>query len=337
MKTTLKVGFISFAHGHAFSYLEGMRKHPQVQVVGIADEVKSRVEHVVDQYDIPYYEDYKELLLTDIDAVVICSENAYHYEMTLAAAEAGKHVLCEKPLGISVSEMEEMIQVCQDKGVQLMTAFPCRSLMSVIRAKEAVERGEIGEIIAIKGTNRGSNPRGWFVDPSLSGGGALLDHTVHVMDLMHWFTKSQVREVYAYAATRFNEELQVDDAGMIHVKFENGVFGVLDTSWSRPKSFPTWGDVTMEIIGTKGVVHVDAFAQKNEIFSDEDGKGSWEFWGDNMDNMMAASFVDAILAGKPVPITGEDGLRAASVALAGYRSREAKQPVALYADRTVQR
>ncbi|WP_438347638.1 Gfo/Idh/MocA family protein [Paenibacillus sp. FA6] len=326
----LKVGFISFAHMHAFSYLEGFRTLPQVEIVGIADEVHDRVADVVDRYQIAYYADYRELLaVSELDAVVICSENVHHAELTIAAAKAGKHVLCEKPLGISVVEMEAMIDACKDNNVQLMTAFPCRSLISVVRAKEAVDRGSIGDIIAIKGTNRGTNPGRWFVEPELSGGGALLDHTVHVMDLMNWFTGSRAAEVYAYTGTLFNEGLKVDDAGMIHVKFENGVFGVLDTSWSRPQSFPTWGDVTMEIIGTEGVITIDAFAQSNELYSDENGKGTWEFWGDSMDDHLIKSFVDVLLEGKAVPITGEDGLRSAQVALGGYESVKTGQPVRL--------
>ncbi|MGZ9583997.1 Gfo/Idh/MocA family protein [Paenibacillus marinisediminis] len=325
----LKVGFISFAHGHAFSYLEGFRSLSNVEIVGIADEVESRVVDVVARYQIPYYSDYRELLASDVDAVVICSENVYHAELTIAAAKAGKHVMCEKPLGISVAEMEAMIAACADNGVQLMTAFPCRSLIAVVRAKEAVDRGDIGDIIGIKGTNRGTMPGGWFVDPSLSGGGALLDHTVHVVDLMNWFTGSKVKEVFAHAGTIFHKGLPVDDAGMIHVRYENGVFGVLDTSWSRPSTFPTWGDVTMEIIGTKGVINVDSFAQNNELFSDANGKGTWEFWGDSMDDYMVRDFVEALLAGKSVPITGEDGLRSAQVALAGYKSIELGQPVTI--------
>ena len=161
-----------------------------------------------------------------------------HADITIAAAKAGKHVLCEKPLGVSVPEMEAMIAACKEHGVQLMTAFPCRYLASVVKAKEAIEQGEIGEIIAIKGTNRGSLPSGWFLQSELSGGGALLDHTVHVMDLMNWMTQSEVKEVDAYAARLFNENLAIDDAGMIHVKFANGVVGVLDTSWSRNAASP---------------------------------------------------------------------------------------------------
>ncbi|SEO88845.1 Gfo/Idh/MocA family protein [Paenibacillus sp. OV219] len=327
--TTLKVGMISFAHGHAFSYFNSLQQLPDVQVVGIADDSKSRVADITERHGIPYYADYKQLLAQDVDAIVICSENVHHAKLVIDAARAKKHVLCEKPLGVSVEEMQQMIDVCKENGVQLMTAFPCRYLAAVISAKEAIDRGDIGEIVAIKGTNHGGNPGGWFVDPSLSGGGALLDHTVHVMDLMNWVLQSPVKEVYAYAATLFTEGLAVDDAGMLHVKFDNGVFAVLDTSWSRPKSFPTWGDVTMEIVGTKGVISVDGLAQKNDLFSDATGKGVYSFWGDDMDFYMIQDFVNALVQGKPVPITGEDGLKAAQVAIAGYESNKLGQPVVL--------
>ncbi|MDF2722207.1 MAG: oxidoreductase domain protein, partial [Paenibacillus sp.] len=312
----LKIGMISFAHGHAFSYLNALLKLPQVEVVGIADEVKSRVEGVVTKHNIAYYADYNELLAdSGADAVIICSENARHAEHTIASAKAKKHVICEKPLGISVEEMEQMIAAANDNGVQLLTAFPCRYLAAVVQAKAAVDRGDIGQILAIKGTNRGSMPGGWFVQPELSGGGALLDHTVHVMDLMNWFTGAQVEEVYAYAATIFHEDLQVDDTGMMHVKFDNGVFGVIDTSWSRLKAFPTWGDVTMEIVGTKGSISVDSLNQKNEFFNEKLGKGQYLSWADNMDFYMVKSFVEAIIEGKPSPISGVDGMRSAEVAL----------------------
>lgn len=326
---SLKIGMISFAHGHAFSYLNSLLELPDVQIVGIADEVKSRVEGITERHGVPYYADYRDLLAQDVDAVVICSENVHHAKLVIDAANAKKHVLCEKPLGTTMKEMEQMIAACKENGVQLMTAFPCRYLSAVVRAKEAIERGDIGDIVAIKGTNHGGNPGGWFIDKSLSGGGAVLDHTVHVMDLMNWFLQSEVKEVYAYAATLFREELEVEDAGMLHIKFDNGVFAVLDTSWSRPKSFPTWGDVTMEIVGTQGVISVDGFAQKNDLFSDAVGKGQYTFWGDDMDAYMIRDFVKALRQGEPVPVTGEDGLKAAQVALAAYESAKLGQPVAM--------
>ena len=324
----VKVGFISFAHMHAASYLFGMLKRDDVEVIGIADEDAERVRPYSVDRGIPYYADYNELLAQELDAVVICSENARHAEITKRAAAAGKHVLCEKPLGLSEAEMLEMIQVCKDNGVQLMTAFPCRYISSVRQAKEAIDAGQIGDILAMKGTNRGTMPGGWFIEREKSGGGAVLDHTVHVMDLMHWFTGSKAEEVYAHAETLFNDT-EIDDAGMVHVKFANGVVAVLDPSWSRNRTFPTWGDVTLEIIGTKGVLNIDSFAQKNDVYSDVTGKASGSFWGDDMDEGLVNSFVESIRDGKPVEITGEDGYLSARVAIAAYESASTKRTVRL--------
>jgi predicted dehydrogenase len=319
---------ISFAHGHANSYLSGLLAIPDVEVIGIADPVASRVDGLTKRHNIPYFADYRELLKTDAAAVIICSENVHHAEHTIAAADAGKHVMCEKPLGVSVEEMQRMIDACKRNGVQLMTAFPCRYLPSVRQAKQAVERGDIGDIVAVKGTNRGSMPGKWFIDPDLSGGGAVLDHTVHVMDLLNWFLGSKVTEVYAESGTLFHD-IPVDDAGMVHVGFENGAFAVIDTSWSRSKSFPFWGDVTMEMIGTNGVITVDAFAQKNEIYSDEKAKAQWSYWGDGMDDLMVADFIQAVREGTNVPISGDDGMKSAQVAIAAYDSIRQGKKVAI--------
>jgi myo-inositol 2-dehydrogenase/D-chiro-inositol 1-dehydrogenase len=324
----VKIGMISFAHMHAESYLQQLASLPEVEIVGIADEEKQRVEPYLSKYQIPYFKDASKLLATDIQAVVICSENAYHKKLTIEAAKAGKHVLCEKPLGVSVDDMKQMIQASEENGVQLMTAFPCRYSPAVLEAKAAVERGEIGEILAIKGTNRGTMPEGWFINKELSGGGAVFDHTVHVMDLMIWFLQSRVVEVYAEAGTLFHD-VDIDDAGMVHAKFENGVQAVLDPSWSRGKSFPVWGDVSMEIIGTEGVLNIDALAQKNELYNDEKMKVEWKYWGDNMDEWLIKDFVQSIREKKKVSITGEDGMKSAAVALAAYESANCKGPVKL--------
>ncbi|MBD2847869.1 Gfo/Idh/MocA family oxidoreductase [Paenibacillus sp. IB182496] len=330
MTPPVKIGMISMAHGHAHAYMEALLAMPQADIAGIAHPSRDEVADVLARTGIPYYADYRELLQTDIDAVVICSENALHARHTIDAAMAGKHILCEKPLGIEVGEMTRMIDACREGGVQLMTAFPCRYLTAAEEARQAILRGEIGEILAFKGTNRGTFPGSWFADSARSGGGALLDHSVHVLDLLHWMMPgAAVREVYAYAANRFQPEHEIDDAGMLHVTFDNGACGVIDTSWSRPRTFPTWGDVTLEIVGSAGVLSLDAFAQHNEVYSDAAGKGAYAYWGDGMDELMVRAFVDAVRSGRPVPITGADGLHAARAALAGYDSVRSGQPVRL--------
>ncbi|RAP74714.1 Gfo/Idh/MocA family protein [Paenibacillus montanisoli] len=325
----ISVGLLSFAHGHAYSYASALRQREDVKLAGFWDDDADRARSVAAQLGLTQFDSLQELLASDIDAVIICSENAKHAELTLAAAAAKKHVMCEKPLGISVDEMERMIAACAVNGVQLMTAFPCRYIPAVIEAKKSIERGDIGEIVAVKGTNRGSMPGGWFVVPSASGGGAVLDHTVHVMDLMNWFVQSDIVDVYAEAATLFHPELEVEDAGMVHVRFESGVVASLDPSWSRSRSFPTWGDVTMEIIGTQGVISIDAFAQKSDLYSDKETKAQWMYWGDDMDAGLVDGFIHAIKQGTEVPITGEDGLKSARVALAALESSRLEAPVKL--------
>ncbi|MGI2292995.1 Gfo/Idh/MocA family protein [Paenibacillus sp. GXUN7292] len=327
--TILKVGMISFAHaGHPENYLKGLLNHPNVIIAGIADEKKERVDKWISEHDIPYYADYRDLLLTDCDAVIICSEYRDHARITIEAAKAGKHILCEKPLGLSIEEMRQMIHVCQEQQVQLMTAFPCRYLTSIIEVRAAIQRGDIGEVIAIKGTNRGVNPGHWFIDAERSGGGSIMDHTVHIMDVMNWIMEVPVKEVYAQASTVFYD-IDVDDAGMVHVKFENDVIGVIDTSWSLTEAFPMIFDVTLEVIGTKGVISVDALAQNNEIYGGSSNKAQWSFWGDDLDRYLVEGFLDALLSGKNVPITGEDGYKATAVALAAYESIRRDETVAM--------
>lgn len=323
----LKVGMISFAHSeHPDSYFSRLIEHPNVEVVGISEGDRQRVAKYIDTHKIPYFKSYEELLKTDCDAVVICSEYVHHAELVIAAANAKKHILCEKPLGLSVEEMKLMIDVCEQNNVKFMTAFPCRFSESVQDVKRLIDDGEIGEVLGIKGTNRGVNPGDWFIDPEKSGGGALMDHTVHVMDLMYWFTGSQVEEVYAVASTKFSD-IPVEDTGLVNLKFTDGTLGVIDTSWSLHESYPRSFDLTFEITGTKGSISVDALAQSNDFYNRETKKTSWEFWGNNMDASLIDAFVEAVLFDLPVPITGHDGLNSTAVALATYESLKTNQSV----------
>ncbi|SDW07054.1 Gfo/Idh/MocA family protein [Paenibacillus sp. PDC88] len=314
----LRIGMISFAHSHAFSYYRQLQLIENAEVTAIADLHYDRVKAIVERDHVQFYQDHLELLeLPDIDAVIICSENRHHAALVTDSAKAGKHILCEKPLGTGRVEMRQMIDICHELQVQLMTAFPCRYLPSVIRVKEAVAQGEIGEVMAVKGYNRGGMPGGWFVDPAQSGGGALLDHTVHVADLLNWMLGVQPRVVHAEKGTLFHD-ITVEDSGIVHLEYDNGVIGVIDTSWSRNPVFPYWGDVKLDIIGTEGIIRMDAFAQVNEVFSIEQGRARYSYFGDKMDYYMLQDFVNRILDGRPVAITGEDGYAAAEVALSAY-------------------
>ncbi len=325
----LKIGMMSFAHMHAYSYAHSIVSRPDTELVGIADHDLNRAGNMAKTFETRAFESYEALLAhPGLEAVVIASENVKHRELAEMAAHAGKHILCEKPLATSIEDAEAMIAVCKTAGVQLMTAFPCRYSPVVQRMKSVVDSGDAGKILAFRGTNRGRNPGGWFIDKSLSGGGAMMDHTVHVTDLLRWILQDEVKEVYAEISNGISHEA-FDDVAFLSMSFVKGAFGTLDASWSRPKSYPTWGDVTIDLITEKGTLTMDMFSQNLVLYSDISNSVSWQNWGGNIDDGLVGAFASAILGEKQVPITGEDGLRAAEVALAAYKSVETLSPVVL--------
>src|SRR4051812_29776570 len=113
----MKVGIISFAHGHAYSYADALTKINGVQLVGIADDDKNRGTNAAERYQTQYFSHYQELLQQDIEAVIITSENSKHREHVVAAAKAGKHILCEKPIASKLEDAEAMIEVCKQNDV----------------------------------------------------------------------------------------------------------------------------------------------------------------------------------------------------------------------------
>lgn len=323
----MKIGMISFAHMHAGSYVRCLKKIGGVEIAGIFNEDENVGQSLAKQFDTKYYKDYNDLLAQKLDGAIVCSANADHKKHVIAAANAGcPHILCEKPIATTVEDAQEMISVCKAKGAQLGIAFPCRYIPAVISAKQSIDEKTIGKILAAKTTNHGSMPGGWFIQKEKSGGGAVMDHTPHVIDLLRWLMKAEPVEVYAEADTLFYD-MDIDDAGILTILFDNGVFATLDTSWSRTKSFPTWGDVTMEIIGMDGVISIDSFAQDIDLYSDKKMKAEWVYWGDNMDLGLVKDFLDSISNKKPFQIKGEDGIRALEAAMAAYKSAEKKAPI----------
>ncbi|BCW94954.1 MAG: Gfo/Idh/MocA family oxidoreductase [Fimbriimonadales bacterium] len=323
----VKVGIMSFAHLHADSYAHCLKTHPSAELVGIADHDKQRAQAKALQWETQAFDSYEALLASEVQAVIICSENVRHAPLAQMAAAAGKHILCEKPLMTREEDGKAMLAAAQGAGVHLFTAFPCRFSPAFQQMRQLYESGAIGELLALRGTNRGSNPGGWFTDPAQSGGGALIDHTVHVADLIRLLTGQEITEVYAETGNNMFHGAY-DDTAMLSMTLQNGVFATLDASWSRPKTFPTWGDVTLAAVGARGIIEMDMFAQHLVHYDDRAERIRQAFWGDNIDYLMVDEFV-RVVAGEPrqTLATGEDGYRAAAVALAAYRAAEYGMPL----------
>ncbi|MGH3107295.1 MAG: Gfo/Idh/MocA family protein [Rubrobacter sp.] len=326
---SVKVGLVSFAHVHAPAYAEVLRDLAAAEFVGITDEDTGRGTEAAELFGVRFF-DSAGSLLEKVDTVVVCSENKNHARDVIPALQGGVHVLCEKPISTTIEDARAMIQASQTSGSQLRTAFPVRYLPSVVRAREIVRGGALGRVLALNGTNHGQIPGGWFLEPEHAGGGAVMDHTVHLADVMRWMLDVEVKSVYAEVDSFFGAG-GTDDAAILTLELEggsfaDGAFATIDPSWSRGEGYPTWGDVTIRISGTSGVLDVDPFAQPLRTFDHEKGTPSWSYMGEDMNALMLADFLRGVAEGEPSGASGLDGLRTLEVVLAAYRSGEDHEP-----------
>lgn len=303
---------------------------PEVIVVGAWDDVPGVLERVARQFGIPTYTALNALLDRDLDGVIVCSANAHHRLHVEMAASRVPYILCEKPIAATEADGLAMLETCQDTDTQLQMAFPVRFAPAVAEAKRILDQGTLGTVYSAACTNQGSMPGGWFVDAELSGGGAVMDHTVHVIDLLRWFWHTEVTEVYAEIGHGLlHPGLDLDDAGLLSWQLANGVYGTLDTSWSRPPGYRIWGNVTLEIVGSEGVLAVDAFGQALTLTREDTGRTQMHPWGTSPDMGLIRDFVATVRLRRQPSISGYDGMQALRVALAAYQSARTGLPVAL--------
>lgn len=324
-----KIGVMSFAHMHALSYAACLKELPEAELTAVWDDEPARGKEQAAALDTGFVENLDDFLGLDIDGVIVTSENVKHREMVEKAAAAGKWILCEKPLAPAVEDCRAMIDACRKAGVGLGTAFPCRYIPSVMTVKDELDKGVYGEIYAVSCTNNGKFPGGWFAQEELAGGGATMDHTVHVADLLRWMLNREFTKVYCENGHLLRPGIDVDDVGSLHMEMEGGVIVSHIASWNRAASFPAWGDVTMELIGDKGVISVDAFNQKIHVYDDANMKAAWNYWGGNPDKGLVKGFVAAVDEKREPAITGIDGMKAVEVTVAAYESAKTHKMVAV--------
>ncbi|WP_314064553.1 Gfo/Idh/MocA family oxidoreductase [uncultured Vagococcus sp.] len=322
----MKVGILGCAHMQAKSYAYQL-KVLGVPLVGVFDHNTERGQDFAKGFDIPFFANLNEILLTDMDTVLICSENSYHYDYTLVSAFHGKHVIVEKPISSSVEEAEKMILVCREHHVKLLIAHPLRYSETIRHLKELMTSGQLGNVLAINGSNRGKRPSGWFLDKELAGGGAIIDHTIHLIDLSRWLFDFDIKSIYARSANN-QPSSKIEDSGLIHITFTNNVFMSLDTSWNRPSNYPVWGSATMELITDRGRIFVDGFGRKSEIIYFNQ-QMTYSHYENHMDYQMLADFQRCIDDDLPVPVSGEAGKYTVEIANLAYQSINEKKIIFL--------
>lgn len=326
----MRIGILGVAHLHIDMYLEYLRAVEDVEVVGVADGDLSRAQRWAATRDIDVFLSFEALLERNLEAVLVCCETSEHLNAVTIAAEAGVAILCEKPLATTLEDARSIVDACRRGNVPLMTAFPMRFSAPIIQARGLVLDGALGQPHAFTGVNQGQLPtrqRAWFADPVLAGGGAIMDHAVHLTDVFRWYLEREVSEVYAVAnRILYGESVTVETGAVLMLTFDGGAIATIDCSWSRPDSYPKWGGLSFELVGDKGTMSVDAFSQ--DIFAYRDDVQRIPY-GEDPSQAMVVEFCSSVREQRPPAVTGEDGLRATEVALAAYESVHTGQPVML--------
>jgi predicted dehydrogenase len=281
----VRIGIIGCGMGrnHALHY----RECPEAELVALCDVDENRLNQVAQEV-CPWktYTRAEDLLADpEIDAVSIVLPNRFHEPVTLQALEAGKHVLCEKPLAMNAAEAERMVETGRRLDRKLMVHFNLRFNPVCRAAKHAIQERSLGDVYygrSVWHRKRGI-PGGWFTQKEVSGGGALIDLGVHRLDLALWLMDfprpvSVTGTTYGYLGRRLAERegktFDVDDLAAAFIRFENGASLTLETSWASnsEKREDHW----TQVFGTEGGVLIrnldEGYELEARIFRDVDGE-----------------------------------------------------------------
>ena len=307
---------------------------PAAEVVALADALPEELAAASARFGISKsYADYRKVLeLPEVDAVVVATPTNTHYQVILDAAAAGKHIFCEKPIDLDIARIAEINRTVARRGVQLMVGFNRRFDPNFRKVYEMVREGGVGEPHILRITSRDPAP-----PPETyirSSGGLFLDMTIHDFDMARYLVASEVVEVYARASVLVDkvfERARDWDTALVTLTFANGAMGCIDNSRKAVYGY----DQRVEIFGSGGMVAVANNMPDTHVHWDSTGVHSalplnffMQRYTESYRNEMQA-FVDAIRAGQPVPVGGQDGLRAVEIGLAAIQSARENRPVQL--------
>jgi predicted dehydrogenase len=306
------------------------------RLVALVDPVRSAADEAAKELGVAeVFTDWRDALKNPkVGAVVVATPTVYHKEIVVAAAKAGRHILCEKPMAMDVAECAAMIEAAEKAGVRLQVAFMRRFDAGFIAAREAMDSGRIGTTVLVKSLSRGaSSPQAWMFDLAKSNG-TLSEVNSHDIDTLRWFTGSEFDEVYAIAGNyRCPQALPAHpdyyDNFVMTATFRNGMQGLIDGAASVAYGY----DARVEVLGTKGVLFVGQLADK-AVVSCVEGEGlkqsvvwSWRALFREAYEAEEREFVAAVAEGRAPRVGGRDGMAAVSVVLAGNESIRTRKPV----------
>ncbi len=281
-----------------------------------------------------FYSDIDQLLAQcECEIIDICLPNYLHYEACIKSARAGKHVIIEKPLALTLEQADEMIAVCQEHNRKLMYAEELCFAPKYERIKALIEADAFGKIYMLKQAEKHSGPHSrWFYEPEYAGGGVMMDMGCHGLAWMRWVLggNPKIKSVYATMQTVMHDTTSEDNSLTI-VEFENGVTGVAENSWAKHGGM----DDHIEVYGDKGVSYADLFRGNSALTYSLDGydyamekAGSSQGWTFTVFEeafnqgypQELMHFVECVREDKTPKVTGEDGRAVLEMLYAAYQS-----------------
>lgn len=327
----LGAGFISEIHMESYH-----RFIPEAEVVAVYARKSERAKEFASKHGIAKsYSDIDTLLKeSDCEIIDICLPNYLHADACIKAAQAGKHIIIEKPLAVTLEEADEMIAACKSAGVKLMYAEELCFAPKYERVRHLVKEGAVGEVYMLKQSEKHSGPHtDWFYDVNLAGGGVLMDMGCHAFEWFRWMLgNTKPVSVYATMGTVLHKSrTKGEDNSVVIIEFENGVTAVAENSWAKHGGM----DDRSEVHGTGGVVYADLFMGNAAISYSKHGYGyamekadttvGWSFtvfeevFNQGYPHELK-HFVDCVRNDKQPVVTGDDGRVVLELIYAAYAS-----------------
>jgi len=317
-------------------HAEALRSVPQAEIFAVASPSEGHARQFAQEHGIPHHrQDYRQLLeMDEIDMVVLGVPNDLHCPVTLEAAAARKHVVCEKPLCMNLLEADRMIEACRQAGVKLMYAEELCFAPKYVRLKKLLDDGALGAPTLLKQSEKHDGPHAaHFWDVQRAGGGVTMDMGCHAIEFFRWMLgKPPIKNVYAHMATHVHAgKTLADDNALLLLEFEGGCAALAEESWTKLGGM----DDRAEVYGSQGVAYADLLhGNAIETYSavgydyavEKAGTtAGWSFtiyeeaWNYGFPQEFA-HFVDCVQNDKPPRETGEDGRAVLEAIFAAYQS-----------------
>ncbi len=311
---------------------------PHAAIIAVVDPSEEAARAACAELEIDtWYTDYREVLRDEaVDAVIIVTPTKFHCEIAVAAAGAGKHILCEKPMAMTYEECEIIEEAVRRAGVKFQLAFMRRFDASFVAAKKAVEAGSIGEVVMVRSNTRGpSIPHPWMYDISKSNG-PLAEVNSHDIDTLRWFTGSEFETVFAIAGNYRCPDARRDfpdfyDNVVLNARFENGMQGAIDGAQGVRYGY----DARVEVLGTNGCVYLGNTRADSVTVCAADGSrredyiDSWRTLFRDAYLEEDKAFAACVLEDSAPRVTARDGKMAVLVVNAGNLSIREKRIVTI--------